>query len=500
MNITVRQGSLTEAGCDALIVNLFEGVKAPGGATGAIDNALNGAIAAQIADEDFEGKLGECMLVRPVANFPARQVVVVGLGKREDFGVIEIMKAAAAAIRKCKQIKARNVATIVHGAGIAGLPAFDCGRATALGSILGDYEFTKFKTENVKKSEIESLEIVELESGKIADIQRAIETARVVGDAITFTRDLVNEPSNIVTPTYLADIAKSIAQECAMKCSIKDREEFEREGMGLYAAVARGASAEPKFIEIKYEHPDAEKTIALIGKGITFDTGGYSLKNTDSMYRMKDDMSGAAAVLAAMRAVGEIKPKVNVLMLIAATENAIGPNAIHPGDVVKSLSGKTVEINNTDAEGRLTLGDAVAYANRAKVDEIIDLATLTGACVTALGTEISGIIGNNQKLIDTLISKGRSTGELLWQLPLHTDYKDGLKSDIADLKNTESGGAGAIRGALFIHAFVEDTPWVHIDLSSTLTEKDAPLAKQGAVGTGAGTLVEYLLGYAETAE
>lgn len=496
MNIGVKQGSLAEVQCDALIVNLFQGVTLPGGGTGAVDKALDGAISKQIADEEFEGKLGECMIVRPSTDFPAKKVIVVGLGKNEDFGVLEIMKAAAGAIRKCKHIKARKVASILHGAGIAGLPAFVCARATALGTVLGDYEFIRLKTEDVKDNAIESLDIVELSSDKLDDIRRGIERAELIGEAVTLTRNLINEPSNVVTPSYLADLAQSIAKDYGMKLKVMDRKEFEEAGMGLYAAVARGAVVEPKFIELKYEHPEAKKTIALIGKGITFDTGGYSLKRTDSMYGMKDDMSGAGAVLAAMRAAGKIKPKVNVIALVLATENAIGPVAIHPGDVVKSFQGKTVEINNTDAEGRLTLGDAVAYANSSGAEEIIDLATLTGACVTALGKEISGILGNNQELVNTLITLGQSCGEILWQLPLHKDYKEHLKSDVADLKNTESGGPGAILGALFINAFVGETPWVHIDLSSTLIDKDLPLAKQGAVGIGAGTLVEYLMSYA----
>lgn len=496
MNIGVKQGSLTEVECDAVIVNLFEGVKNPGGGTGAVDKALDGAITRQIADEDFEGKLGKCMLVQPPKGFPAKKVIVAGLGKKADFGAIEIMKAAAGAIRQCKKIKAGKVVTILHGAGIAGLPACECAKATALGTVLGEYEFTRYKTGDSKKREVDSVDIVELDPDKIADIEQGVEKARISGDAITFARDLINEPSNVITPAYLADVARSIAKDNGLKCSVMDRREFEEMGMGMFAAVAKGASAEPELITIKYEHPEATKTIALVGKGITYDTGGYSLKNSDSMYRMKDDMSGAAAVLGAMRAVGKIQPKVNIVMIVAATENAIGPDAIHPGDVVKSLSGKTVEINNTDAEGRLTLGDAVAYANREGVDEIIDLATLTGACVTALGTEISGIIGSDQKLIDTLISSGKSCAELLWQLPLHKGYKKGLKSDIADLKNTANGGAGAIRGALFIHAFVDDTPWAHIDMSATFTEKTMPLANKGALGFGAGTLVEYLMRYA----
>lgn len=495
MNISVRQGSLAEVECDALIINLFEGVKEPGGGTGAVDKALGGAITRQIAEDEFEGKLGKCMIVRPSGAFPAKKVIVVGLGKREDFGNVELLKASAAAGRKARKIKAVKVASILHGAGIAGLPSFDCARAVALGTILGTYEFTRWKTENGKPNPIETFEIVELSADKIADIQRGIDRAQVIGDAVTFTRDMINEPSNVVTPAYLADVARTIAKDNGLTCKVMDRKEFEAAGMGLYAAVARGSSVEPKFIELKYTHPEAKKTIALIGKGITYDTGGYSLKPTDSMVNMKDDMSGAAAVLAAMSSLDAIKPKVNIVALVAATENSIGPNAIHPGDVVKSLSGKTVEINNTDAEGRLTLGDAAAYANNIGVDEIIDLATLTGACVTALGREIAGIIGTDQKLIEQLIAAGKSCGETMWQLPLFMDYKEQLKSDVADLKNTEKGGAGATIAALFIHAFVGDTSWAHIDLSSALIDKDRPLAKKGGVGIGAGTLIEYLASY-----
>lgn len=496
MNIAVREGSLTDVQCDALIINLFEGVKRPGGGTGAVDKALDGAISRQIAEDEFAGKLGECMVVRPCGAFPAKKVIVVGLGKSEDFGITEILRASAAAARKAKDLKATRVASILHGAGVAGVPAYDCARATALGTILGSYEFTRYKTENGKSGSIETFEIVELSADKLGDIQKGIDRAQTVGEAVTFARDMINEPSNVVTPSYLADVAQTIAKDNGLSCKIMDRAEFEAMGMGLYAAVAKGSSVAPKFIELRYSHPEAKKTVALIGKGITYDTGGYSLKPTDSMVSMKDDMSGAAAVISAMKAIGAIKPKVNVLMLVAATENAIGPDAIHPGDIVKSLSGKTVEINNTDAEGRLTLGDAAAYANNQGVDEIIDLATLTGACVTAIGRELSGIIGSDQKLIDQLMAIAKSCGEQMWQLPLHMDYKEGLKSDIADLKNTEKGGAGATMGALFINAFVGDTPWAHIDMSSAMADKDLPLAKKGAVGVGAGTLVEYLASYA----
>ncbi len=360
--------------------------------------------------------------------------------------------------------------------------------------MLGAYEFTRLKTEDVKGNPIERFDIVELSSEKLGKAEQGIRRAQTVGDAIIFTRDLVNEPSNVVTPSYLAELAQSIARESGMAYSVKDRQGIIDAGMGLLAAVAQGSAVEPRFIEIKYQAPDANKTVALVGKGITFDSGGYSLKPTDSMYGMKDDMGGAAAVLAAMQVVGRLKPQINVTALIPAAENMIGSRAIHPGDVFKSLGGKTVEVNNTDAEGRLILADAVSYACDLGVDEIIDAATLTGACVVALGRGMAGVLGSSQRLVDSLIKAGAACGEQLWQLPLHMDYRKTLKSTVADIKNTEGREAGAIAGALFIHDFVRNTPWAHIDLSSVAVEKDTPLARKGATGAGAGTLVEYILG------
>ena len=494
MQFGVKHGSLTEQTCDVLIVNLFEGVEQPGGATGAVDRALGGAISELISDEEFKGRLGDAAVLRGCGRIPAKKVLLVGLGKQSDFATMVILRAAATAGRKCRSLRARKVVSILHGAGIAGGAAYDCAKATVLGTILGCYEYTRLKTEDVKDNSIESFEIVEFDQGKIGDIERGIERAELIGDSVTFARDLANEPSNIVTPTFLASLAEEIAAESGMECDVKDRKGIADAGMGLLAAVARGSAVEPRFIELTYTSPDATQTIAIVGKGITFDSGGYSLKQPDSMYGMKDDMSGAGAVLAAMRAMGKLRPNVNITALIPATENMIGGNSIHPGDVFKSFSGKTVEINNTDAEGRLVLADAVAYANTLGVDRIIDLATLTGGCVVALGRGMSGILGTSQDLVTRLIGAGESCGEKMWQLPLYEDYKDELKSEVADLKNTGSREASATNGALFIASFVSETPWAHIDLSSATVDKDTPLAKKGSTGAGTGTLIEYLIG------
>lgn len=494
MRFGAKQGSLPEQDSDVIIVNLFEGVKQPGGGTGAVDKALSGAISNAISDEDFKGNLGETLVIRTLGNIAAKYVIVVGLGKSSDFDSLGVMRASARAARKCRELNAKRISSILHGAGIGGLPVEDCARATILGAILGTYEYNELKTD-AKPNPIKEFNIVELSSDKLTSIEAGIDKAKVIGDAIIFARNLSNAPSNIVTPEYLADLANQMSNEYDIDCNVLDRESIEEAGMGLLAAVARGSEVEPRFIEMRYSSPNASKTVAIIGKGITFDTGGYSLKPSEHMYGMKDDMSGAADVLATMRAVAREKPDVNVIALIPATENSIGANAIHPGDVFKSYAGKSVEVNNTDAEGRLILADAVSYAEKQGVDEIIDVATLTGACVVALGREMAGVFGSDQQMVDNLIKAGKSTGEIMWQLPLFDDYKEYLKSDVADLKNTGTREGGATNGALFIKAFIGDTPWAHIDLSSSTVEKDTDLAKKGSTGAGTGTLVSYLLGY-----
>ncbi|MGQ9456067.1 MAG: leucyl aminopeptidase [Armatimonadota bacterium] len=504
MKFVVTCGSLTEQECDVLIVNLFQGVKQPGGATGAVDKALDGLISKTIKEEEFEARLGETLVLHTHGKIPAKRVLIVGLGPKEEFDITKIMRAAGAAGRGCTKLRARQVSSILHGAGAGGLSTQECAKGTVLGTILGTYEFNRLKTEDVKQNTIQTFRITELSSEKLVDIQSGIDYGELLGESICFARDLVNEPSNVVTPSYLAEVAKEIARDNGFECTILNRNEIEKAGMELFSAVARGASQEPRFIEIKYQ-PDERsaltpisktnkpRSIAIIGKGITFDSGGYSLKSHGSMYGMKDDMSGAAAVLAVMRAMGKLRPGVAITAIIPATENAIGSNAIHPGDVFKSLAGKTVEVSNTDAEGRLILADAVAYATRQQVGEIIDCATLTGACVTALGQEISGIFSNDQTLANKLIEAGKSCGEYLWQLPLHRDYKKKLKSNIADMKNTAGGEAGAILGALFIENFVGNTSWAHIDLSSASVDEDTELTRKGATGVPTGTLIEYIL-------
>ena len=494
MRFTVIQGSLTEAACDALAVNLFEGVTHLGGGTGAVDKALDGAITHLIADEKFEGKMGQTAVLHTFGRIPAKKVILVGLGKSEEFDTEGARRASAAAAKRAADLNAKKVSTILHGAGIGGLDPSECALAVVEGAALGTYRFLKYKTVEPKPLSIEEVEIVEMNADKIPLIREGIARGEITSDATIFARNLINDPANEVTPALLADEAARIAAENGLECTVLDRDQIGEMGLNLLLAVAQGSVQPPKFIVLRYSAPGASRTVAIIGKGITFDSGGLSLKPSEGMEHMKDDMSGAAAVLAAMRAISRIKPKVNVLGIAPATENMPGGSATRPGDVIRSFHGKTVEINNTDAEGRLILADALAYAVKQGVDEIVDVATLTGACVVALGRGMSGILGNSQELVDRLKAIGEKEGDRLWQLPLYKDYEEMLKSDVADVKNSPGREAATITGGLFLKEFVGDTTWAHIDIAGpSFIEKDTFTAPKGGTAPGTRILVRYLM-------
>ena len=496
MEITVKQGSLTEATCDVLVVNLFEGVTHPGGGTGAVDRALGGAITELIADENFEGKLGQTALLHTFGKIAAKKVVIVGLGKSSKFGMDEIRVASSAAAKKARDLNAKKISTILHGAGIGGMDPRDCARALVEGAVMGTWTAfggERYKTFDKKPSPLELIEIVEMDAGKIEGIREGAEIGQIFAEAVNFARDLIAEPANVATPTYLAETAKRIAEEVGLKFRLIDKTEAERLGMGAFLAVARGSAQPPTVSVLKYEPPGAKKTVAIVGKGITFDTGGLNLKPREGLATMKEDMAGAAAVLAVMQAVGKLKPKTSVIGIVPATENMPGANASRPSDVVTSLSGKTVEINDMDAEGRVILADAVALAVKEGAQEIVDVATLTGGCVVALGRGYSGLFGNDEGLLDRVSAAARISGEKLWRLPLPEEYQEFLRSDIADIKNHAGREASPIMGAMFISNFVGDTPWAHIDIAGTsYLEKESGYNPKGGTGAGTRTLLQLL--------
>ena len=493
MDVKFKQGSLTEVKADVLVVNLFEGVKTPGGGTGAVDKAIDGLLSSYvIKKEGFKGKLNEMYVLPTHGKLPADKVLLVGLGKQKDFSLNKIREVSSKVIRKVKALKAKTACTILHGAGTAGLEAFDCAQMITEGAILGNYKFDKYKSKKNTDKEIKTFEIVEIDNSKQSEIKKGIEKGRIMAESVNIARDLVYEPAAEVTPTKLAETALAID---GIECKILEKKDAEKLGMGAYLAVGQGSCEPPKFIHMTYKPSGkAQKKIAVIGKGITFDSGGLNLKPPAGMRMMKEDMSGSAAALGIMTAISQLKPKIELHVIIAACENMPSSTAYKPGDVLTAMNGKTIEVDNTDAEGRLTLADALCYAVKQDVETVIDIATLTGACMVALGQVAAGIMGNDQELIDELKACADKGGERFWQLPLYDEYKDDIKSDVADMKNAGSRYAGSSTAGMLLKEFVEDKKWAHIDIAGTAyIDKELHELPKGATGSGVRAVVNYIL-------
>ena len=469
MEINVVSGDITKHDAGAIIVNLFEGVTAPGGGTGAVDAALDGAITNLIASGDITGKSGEHVLVYSLGRLVSPRVIVSGLGKQDEFDADAVRKVTAEACRRARDAGAAHAATIAHGAGIAGMAARESGEAIAEGAALGTWTFTEHKAPDDDRKVLESLTIVESDASKVADLEAGVTDGLAIAAAVNRCRTMAYQPPNVMTPSAMVESAVEIAHETEMTIEVFEREECQEMGMGAYCGVAKGTDEPPKFIIVRYEgDPDnPDNNIGLIGKGITFDSGGLSLKPAAGMATMGGDMAGGAAVLCAMEAIYHFKPRINVMAVAACTENLPSSHSQRPGDVVKTFNGKTIEIENTDAEGRLVLADAVAYANSLGVKRMVDVATLTGAIGVALGNDVTGAFGNDQELVDQVITASREVGEKIWQLPTYDSYKEQYKSDVADIKNTGGRGAGATTGAMIIGEFVGDAAWVHLDIASS---------------------------------
>jgi leucyl aminopeptidase len=494
MNITVSHGSIQESAADTIIVNLFEGVTTPTGATGAVDKALNGAISELMSTGDLKGKAGEVAVLYPRGSIPAKRVLVAGLGKSDSFDLNGVRKAAAAAIKRARDLNADQVATIVHGAGIAGLPVQDAAQATAESSLLALYRFDADKKKNEADNEIDSLVIVEHSQDKLGDIQAGMNAAEAVASGVSLARDLVNMPPNVATPTRMAAAAREIAIDYGMKITIGGRRWAAKRDMGAFLAVAQGAGEKPKFIVLEHNgHRSDMDTLVLVGKGITFDTGGISLKPVQRMGLMKTDMGGAAAVLGAMRAIGALDLPLRIIGITPCTENMPDANAYRPADVIKASNGKTIEIISTDAEGRMVLADGLVYAGKYEPKAVVDLATLTGACVVALGAGMAaGIFSTEDQLRDKLLEAGQATHERLWPLPLWDDYRKSIKSDVADMKNSGGRMGGVATSAIFLKEFT-DYPWAHLDIAGmAFSEKEKGFIPAGATGFGVRLLVQFL--------
>ncbi|MCK6481593.1 MAG: leucyl aminopeptidase [Planctomycetes bacterium] len=477
-----------------LALFLHEGEPLPAGGA-AVDEACGGLLSRVIASGEFQGKARSTLLLHSAGKSGPRRVLLVGLGKRGALDVEGVRRAAGAAALAGQAAKAGEMSAVLPAPG--GLRLEDLAAAFVEGSALALYRYLDHRTGEGAENPhpLVRVTLVAADPDARAALDRGVAFGRVLADAAVFARDVGNTPGNEGTPTFLAGKAREIASESGMKLTVLDRADMEREGMGGILGVARGTEEPPKFIVLEHNAGRADLPLyALVGKGVTFDSGGISLKPGADMHEMKFDKCGAVAVLATMRAVGRLKLPLRVAGICPATENLPSGKAYKPGDVVRTLGGRTVEILNTDAEGRMLLVDGITWAKRMQPRCIVDLATLTGACVVALGDAASGLFSTDDRLASSLESAGAAAGERLWRMPVYEEYTEQIKSDVADFKNTGGRNAGACTAAALLKAHAEGTPWAHLDIAGTAWGgKDRDYVRKGATGVGPRTLVRWLV-------
>jgi len=499
MEIKVIAGDIIKIEAGAIILGLFEGVKRPDGELKVVDEALAGAISQLISQGEIKGKLREVTIVHSLGKLPAARVVVVGLGKKEELSLDRVRMVVGEACRLLQQKGVGDAATVALGAGAGGTALDGAAQALTEGALLGTYSFRRHMTKEAEHGGLKRLTIVVADKTKLPLLQKGSDKGRVLAEATKLARDMVNEPANYMTPSLMAETAASLAKTYGLELEVLEREQMRELGMGALLGVTQGSRQPPKFIVLRYHGGgSAQVDLALIGKGITFDAGGISIKPSEGMGEMKGDMAGGAAVMAALSAIAQLRLRLNVIAVIPCTENLPSGEALKPGDVLTAMNGKTIEIISTDAEGRLTLADALSYAGKLGARRIVDVATLTGSCHIALGDDCSGVFGNNQELVDKLIAASAVAGELMWQLPMYEQAKEQLKSEVADIKNVGGKWGGAITAAHFLAEFVGNTPWVHIDIAGTsLSEKERGYIAKGATGVAVRTLVNLALSLAK---
>jgi len=494
MKFNVKIGNLRTEKADAIALGIFEGETSLNDAPQLADEATNGAIRELLDSGDFKGELNQTSLLYTRGAIAAPRLALVGLGKKEEF---DPEKARQTAGKIAQELRDKGLK--MFAVPLPPETSQEIVQAVVEGSHLALYQFNQHKTQDLDK--VKALEaitfLVEDEASKSA-VEAGVKLGETIANGTILARDLSNQPPNYLTPTLFAEKAKEIAGATGLKCEVFDLAQLKEKGFGALVGVAQGSQEEPRFITLEHT-PEGEgkDTVVFVGKGITFDSGGLSLKSGKGMEDMKHDMSGAAAVLGAMQVVGHLKPDLHVVGLIAASENLPSGTAQRPGDVVTSYGGKTIEILNTDAEGRLVLADALGYAAHYNAQAVIDLATLTGAVITALGHFACGMLGTNAALMGKISAAAEKTHERVWQLPLWDDYDKALKSEVADVKNIGDGTAGTIAGAAFLKKFAEGYPWVHLDIAGTAwgVEGSSYIPK-GATGYGVRLLVQLVRDWA----
>ncbi len=497
MKISVKSGAAEKEFTDVIVISLFENVKKIPSELNSLDKASGGTISNLLQNKDFTGKLNETVMIPTYKKSIPKRILLVGLGKATELSSDKVRQAAGTAARVIQGKKFKNPSMLLYNkTEYKGISIEEITSSVVEGVLLSLYNFTMYKTlKKEDKATINNFTLIVQKKDVLAKVKSVAKNTQTVAEAVCFTRDLVNMSGSDATPTFLANKAKEIAKKTGVKCRTLSHPDMKKLGMGGILNVSRGSSQPPKFIILEYNtRKKNNDTIVLIGKGVTFDSGGISLKPGMDMDLMKADMAGAAAVLGAFKAVSGLKPSTHIVGLIPCTENMPDGSALKPGDIIKFMSGKTVEVLNTDAEGRLILADAISYAKRYKPDAVIDIATLTGACVAALGTFATGMLGNNDELKERVNQAGKKCHERVWELPLWKEYYDLIKSNIADIKNTGGKYAGTITAACFLGEFVEDFPWVHLDIAGTfLVEKDTPYIRKGASGVGVRLLTQLIL-------
>ena len=497
MEITVAGGGIMAQTADTYVVEVFADGRLASEAA-ALDAAMGGAITQLIQDGFLTGRPGEINVLPAGRRLKAKRVAVVGAGKRDGVTIDSARTRAGNLSRRLRDMNAGRVAIALQEASTA-LDQTDAGRAVAEGLTLGLYRFDRHHTREQDRPRyaIAHITLVETSTRRANAVQRGVTEGVILGEQTNFARDLANEPSNLMTPTIVAARAQQMAAELGIECTIIERAEAERLKMGSYLSVANGSAQPPKFIVLQYRGAGNGRPIALVGKGITFDTGGISLKPAENMDAMKGDMSGAASVIAAIGALARLEARVNVIAIAPCTENMPGGTATKPGDVVYAMDGTSIEVLNTDAEGRLVLADGIAYAKSKGATVILDVATLTGAMGVALGGVRTGIFCNDDRTMTQVERAAEAAGEKVWRMPLDPEYDDQIKSDVADIKNTGGRPAGSITAAKFLERFVRDTPWAHFDIAGVMSKSsDSGVWVKGKSGNPVRTLIHFALGRA----
>jgi leucyl aminopeptidase len=487
MDIAVIGGGIDDIRADVLVVPVFTGGVGEDALLADLDGRLEGALSAELSAGGVATKLHRITTILALGRLPARLLLLAGAGDRAEWGPKRARTVAGTVVRHLRRAKQPRAAlSLPPGDDLAASVA-----AAVHGAQIANFSTAQYKTGDAEHAGFEELQILVGEPHP--ELERAAEKARIMGEAANLARSLANEPGNKLTPAVFAERAREVAEASGLRCEVMDEAALEERGYGAILGTARGSAEPPRLVTLRYDGGQGKPLIGLVGKGITFDSGGISIKPADRMHLMKTDMSGAAAVLGAMQAIAQLRPPVSVVGVLCLAENLPGPTAMKPGDILTAASGETIEILNTDAEGRLVLADGLYHARQQGATHLVDVATLTGACVVALGTGTTGVFGSSQPWTDMVLRAAEHTGERMWQLPVGPEYREKMKSDIADIANSGGREGGASTAAAFLQDFAGEVPWVHLDIAGTARNgDDLPYMPKGPTGVAVATLTQLV--------